>query len=74
MSELASVRISYETLSDRTIDGTNTEIGLDQWEVRAPFFYKESGDWKIAAGIRYQSTDFEELFSLSHARKHETLI
>lgn len=59
MSELASVRISYETLSDRTIDGTNTEIGLDQWEVRAPFFYKESGDWKIAAGIRYQSTDFE---------------
>ena len=59
LSELASVRLSYESLSERAIDGANAEIGSDQWEIRAPFFYKESGDWKIAAGVRYQSTRLE---------------
>ena len=42
MSELAAIRLAYETGADRKIKGLNTEIGYSQWEIRAPFFYKES--------------------------------
>jgi len=59
MSDLAAFRLAYESGSDRAIKGLNTEIGYDQWEVRTPVFFKESGDWKFAAGIRYQSTDIK---------------
>lgn len=59
MSDLAAVRLAYESGSDRTIKGTNTAIEYDQWEIRTPIFFKESGDWKFAAGIRYQSTDIK---------------
>ena len=59
MSELAAIRFAYETGADRKIKGLNTEIGYNQWEIRAPFFYKESGDWKFASGARYQSIDLD---------------
>ena len=59
MSDLAAVRLAYESGSARTIKGLNTEIAYDQWEVRTPVFFKESGDWKFAAGIRYQSADID---------------
>ena len=59
MSDLAAVRLAYESGSDRKIKGLNTEIGYDQWEIRTPVFFKESGDWKFAAGIRYQSSDID---------------
>lgn len=59
ISDLAAVRFAYESGTDRTIKGLNTEIGYDQWEMRTPVFFKESGDWKFAAGIRYQSSDID---------------
>ena len=39
--------------------GTGTEVGYDQWEIRTPVFFKEAGDWKFAAGVRYQSMDLD---------------
>lgn len=59
MSELASVRFSYEDNADRRIEGLTTEIDYQQWEIRTPLFFQESGDWKFAGGIRYQSTDLK---------------
>ena len=59
MSDLAAVRLAYESNSDREIKGTTDEIGYDQWEIRTPVFFKEAGDWKFAAGVRYQSVDLD---------------
>lgn len=59
MSDLAAVRLAYESNSDREIKGTTDEIGYDQWEIRTPVFFKEAGDWKFAAGVRYQSTNLD---------------
>ena len=59
MSDLAAVRVAYESGSDRKIKGTGTEIGYNQWEIRTPVFFKEAGDWKFAAGVRYQSVDLD---------------
>ena len=59
MSDLAAVRLAYESGSDREIKGTTDEIGYDQWEIRTPVFFKEAGDWKFAAGVRYQSVDLD---------------
>ena len=59
ISELAGVRVAYESGTDRTIKSINTKIGMDQWEIRTPVFFKESGDWKFAAGFRYQLYELE---------------
>ena len=72
MSDLAAVRLAYESSSDREIKGTTDEIGYDQWEIRTPVFFKESGDWKFATGVRYQSTnlDFTDSTVLDENRLH----
>jgi hypothetical protein len=72
MSDLAAVRLAYESSSDREIKGTTDEIGYDQWEIRTPVFFKEAGDWKFAAGVRYQSTnlDFTDPTDLDEDRLH----
>jgi len=72
MSDLAAVRLAYESSSDREIKGTTDEIGYDQWEIRTPVFFKEAGDWKFAAGVRYQSTnlDFTNPNVLNEDRLH----
>jgi len=72
MSDLAAVRLAYESSSDREIKGTTDEIGYDQWEIRTPVFFKEAGDWKFAAGVRYQSTnlDFTDSTVLDEDRLH----
>jgi hypothetical protein len=59
MSELAALRFAYENSADRKIKGLNAEIGYDQWEVRAPFYYTQLRDWTLAAGFRYQSTQLD---------------
>jgi len=72
MSDLAAVRLAYESSSDREIKGSTDEIGYDQWEIRTPVFFKEAGDWKFAAGVRYQSTnlDFTDSTVLDEDRLH----
>lgn len=59
MSELAAIRFAYENNVDRKIKGMNADIGYDQWEVRAPFYFSQIRDWTLAAGIRYQSTHLD---------------
>ncbi|MDG1138280.1 MAG: DUF6268 family outer membrane beta-barrel protein [Opitutales bacterium] len=59
MSELAAIRFAYEKTTDRKIKGINADIGYDQWEVRAPFYFSQIRDWTLAAGIRYQSTQLD---------------
>ena len=72
MSELAAIRFAYENNSDRKIKGLTSEIGYDQWEFRTPLFFKESGDWRFAGGIRYQSTsiDITDASLLNESRLH----
>ena len=72
MSDLAAVRLAYESNSDREIKGTTDEIGYDQWEIRSPVFFKEAGDWNFAAGVRYQSTnlDFTDSTVVDEDRLH----
>ena len=72
MSEMAAIRATYSSVPDRKIDGLTTEIGYDQWEIQAPFFYKKLDSWTLAAGLRYQSTglDFSDATLLNEDRLH----
>jgi len=72
MSEMAAIRASYSIIPDKKIDGLTTEVGFDQWEIQAPFFYKKMDSWMVAAGLRYQSTglDFSDLTLLDEDRLH----
>jgi hypothetical protein len=59
MSDSAAVKISYGSIPDRKVEGTNTEIGANQWELMTPLYYHGGEDWSFGAGLRYQSTDVE---------------
>ncbi len=59
ISDSAAIKISYGSIPDRRIEGTNTEIGADQLELMSPLYYHEGRDWSFGAGLRYQSTDIE---------------
>ena len=59
MSDSAAVKISYGSIPDRKVEGTNTEIGANQWELMTPLYYHGAEDWSFGAGLRYQSTDVE---------------
>ena len=72
MSEMAAIKASYSSVPNKTIEGSNNEIGFDQWEIRAPIFYKKLDSWMLAAGLRYQSTglDFSDANLLDEDRLH----
>ncbi|MBT5716300.1 MAG: hypothetical protein HOI70_05255, partial [Opitutae bacterium] len=72
MSEMAAIRATYSAVPDRKIDGLSTEIGYDQWEIQAPFFFKKLDSWMLAAGLRYQCTglDFSDATLLDEDRLH----
>ena len=72
ISEMAAIRASYSNVPDRKIDGLTTEVGYDQWEAQAPFFYKKLDSWMFAAGLRYQTTglDFSDKALLDEDRLH----
>jgi len=59
MSDSAAVKISFGSIPDRKVEGTNTEIGANQWELMTPLYYHGGDDWSFGAGLRYQSTDVE---------------
>jgi hypothetical protein len=59
MSDSAAVKISYGSIPDRKVEGTNIEIGANQWELMTPLYYHGGEDWSFGAGLRYQSTDVE---------------
>ncbi|MBC8349589.1 MAG: DUF6268 family outer membrane beta-barrel protein [Verrucomicrobia bacterium] len=59
MSDAAAVRLSFSGSPERTVEGTSTEIGLRQWTLITPLFYKKGDAWSFAAGLRYEGTDLE---------------
>lgn len=57
MSDAAAVRLSSSGSPKRALEGTSKELGLSQWTLITPLFYKKRDDWSFAAGLRYESTD-----------------
>lgn len=59
MSDSASIKVSYGTSPDRKVEGSNIEIGGDQFELMTPLYYYQGGDWSFGLGLRYQSTHLD---------------
>ena len=59
MSDAAAVRLSFSGSPKTTLKGTSTELGLSQWTLITPLFYKKGDAWSFAAGLRYEGTDLE---------------
>lgn len=59
MSDAAAVRLSFSGSPRKTLKGTSTELGLQQWTLITPLFYKKADAWSFAAGLRYEATDLE---------------
>ena len=59
MSDAAAVRLSFSGSPKQTLEGTSAELGLEQWTIITPLFYKKSGSWSFAGGLRYEATNME---------------
>ena len=59
ISDSAAIKISYGSTPDRKVEGTNIEVGGNQWELMTPLYYHDGGNWSFGAGLRYQSTDID---------------
>ena len=59
MSDAAAVRLSFSGSPKQTLEGTTAELGLEQWTIITPLFYKKSGSWSFAGGLRYEATNME---------------
>jgi hypothetical protein len=59
ISDTAAIRLSYSNTPDRKIDGTTTEVGLDQWAIMSPIFFHKAESWAFGAGFRYESTNLD---------------
>ena len=51
---MAAIKASYSSVQNKTIEGSNNEIGFDQWEIRALYF--KTGFMDACGRLRYQST------------------
>lgn len=59
MSDAAAVRASYSYTPDEKLDGLATEVGISQWSIMTPIFYKKGENWSFGAGFRYELSDLE---------------
>lgn len=69
--EMKAVRTTYSITPDRNIEGTNVDLGINQWGIMSPIFYQKSDDWAFGAGFRYELTDID--FSNSALLNESTL-
>lgn len=69
--EMKAVRTTYSITPDRNIEGTNVDLGINQWGIMSPIFYEKSDDWAFGAGFRYELTDID--FSNSALLNESTL-
>ena len=69
--EMKAVRTTYSITPDRNIEGTNVDLGINQWGIMSPIFYQKSDDWAFGAGFRYEFTDVD--FSNSALLNESTL-
>ena len=68
---MKAVRTTYSITPDRNIEGTNVDLGINQWGIMSPIFYQKSDDWAFGAGFRYELTDID--FSNSALLNESTL-
>ncbi len=68
---MKAVRTTYSITPDRNIEGTNVDLGINQWGIMSPIFYEKSDDWAFGAGFRYELTDID--FSNSALLNESTL-
>lgn len=52
--EMKAIRSTLSITPDRKIDGTNNELGINQWGIMSPIFYHKTGKWAFGAGFRYE--------------------
>jgi opacity protein-like surface antigen len=57
--EMKAVRSTYSITPDRNIEGTNVDLGINQWGIMSPIFYHRSNDWSFGAGFRYEFSDID---------------
>lgn len=57
--EMKAVRTTYSITPDRNIEGTNVDLGINQWGIMSPIFYHKSNDWSFGAGFRYEFSDID---------------
>ena len=69
--EMKAVRTTYSITPDRNIEGTNVDLGINQWGIMSPIFYQKTDDWAFGAGFRYEFTDVD--FSNSALLNESTL-
>ena len=59
MTDAKAVRTSYTLVPEESLDGTAHEVGLDQWSIMGPIFYKQMEQWSLGAGLRYELSDID---------------
>lgn len=52
--EMKAVRSTFSITPDRKIDGTDNEVGINQWGIMSPIFYHKFEALAIGAGFRYE--------------------
>ena len=57
ISDTVAIRVSYSDTAERKLKGESTEIGINQWAIMSPIFYRKAEGWSFGAGFRYESSD-----------------
>ena len=52
--EMKAIRSTLSITPDRKIDGTNNELGINQWGIMSPIFFHKAERWAFGAGFRYE--------------------
>ena len=53
-TEMKAIRSTYSHTPDRKIEGTNVEVGLNQWGIMSPLYFHKGEKWAWGAGFRYE--------------------
>ena len=57
ISDTVAIRVSYSDTAERKIEGSSTKVGINQWAIMSPIFYRKAEGWSFGAGFRYESSD-----------------
>tara|TARA_B110000495_G_scaffold168512_1_gene155476 strand:+ start:34 stop:951 length:918 start_codon:yes stop_codon:yes gene_type:complete len=70
--EMAAVRFTYSNTLDRKIEGTNVEVGINQWGIMSPIYFHKGENWSWGAGFRYElsKVDISDTSLLNESSLH----
>ena len=70
--EMAAVRLTYSNTPDRKIEGTNIEVGINQWGIMSPIYFHKGENWSWGAGFRYElsKVDISDTSLLNESSLH----